>query len=97
MRGRKIIESWAYEEKEFWFEGIERGTRSYLPDFRVTWDSGTIEYHEVKGYMDATSRTKLARMAKYHPTVKVRVIDAAWFRSANRNIAPLIPHWERGA
>lgn len=61
------IAGWEYEPKEFWFEGIKRGTRSYKPDFQV-WE--TKEYYqwiEIKGWMDSISKTKLKRFKKYHP------------------------------
>lgn len=65
------VEKWDYEPDTFWFETIKRGVRSYRPDFRVCLRGGAIEYHEVKGYMDPKSKTKLKRMKKYHPNVKV--------------------------
>ena len=36
---------------------------------------GISPFHEVKGWMDQKSRTKIARMAKYYPQVKLLVID----------------------
>jgi hypothetical protein len=74
------ITDWEYEAETFWFEGIRRGVTNYKPDFRVRFPDGAHEYHEVKGWMDPKSATKLKRMAKYHPTEKVVVIDKEWFR-----------------
>lgn len=91
---RKEIASWEHEPITFWFEGIKRGTVSYLPDFRVTSMDGSIVYHEVKGWMDPRSRTKLDRMARYHPTVTVIIIDKRWFK-ANRILAAILPGWEK--
>lgn len=91
---RKIIR-WEHEPDVFWFEGLKRGCVSYLPDFKVTMADGTIEYHEVKGWMDAQSKTKLKRMAKYFPSVYVEVIGADWFRS-NSKMLGIICQWERG-
>lgn len=83
---------WEYEVKTFWFEKITRGSRSYTPDF---WCPTLGEYHEVKGWMDQKSKTKLQRMKKYYPGVKVIVIDAGFFRDAERKrICSLIPGWE---
>ncbi len=97
MKGRGDILSWEYEPHTFWFEAIRRGVRSYMPDFKVTLASdGRIEWHEVKGWMDAKSRTKLSRMAKYFPHEVVRVIGPDWFRQAIRGgLASLLPGWER--
>lgn len=90
------IESWEYEPKVFQFEKIKRGTMSYTPDFLINYPDGSHEWHEVKGWMTQTSRTKLKRMAKYFPEEKVIVIDSKWFRSANRSgLSSIIPNWER--
>lgn len=83
LRKGGAIKSWEYEPKTFWFEGIKRGTCSYKPDFRVVNSAGTHEWHEVKGWMDPRSLTKLKRMAKYYPGEKIIVRDKTFF-SANR-------------
>lgn len=83
LRKGGAITSWEYEPTTFWFEGIKRGTNSYKPDFKVTMPDGMHEWHEIKGWMDPRSATKLKRMAKYHPTEKILVRDAAWFRGNN--------------
>lgn len=68
------ILDWEYEPDTFWFEKIKRGVRSYTPDFKITHNDGTIEYHEVKGWMDKKSQTKIKRMAIYHPDVTLVVM-----------------------
>lgn len=88
------IAGWEYESVSFCFEAIKRGTRSYTPDFTVHLNDGRVEYHEVKGWMDAKSRTKLKRMAKYHPDVKVVLIDAEAYKAIERSIRSFIPNWE---
>lgn len=75
----KIID-WKHEPKCFWFEGIKRGVRSYLPDFCITHLNGSEEWCEVKGYYDSKSQTKMKRMAKYYPEVKIRLVGADWFK-----------------
>lgn len=90
------IQEWEHEPETFWFSKIKRGCVTYLPDFRVTSRDGSVEYHEVKGWMDARSKTKLKRMAKYYPDVKLRVLDSKWF-SANGSILRGLPGYERGA
>jgi hypothetical protein len=72
---------WKYESTVFWFAGIKRGTNSYKPDFEVMTGTGQIEFHEVKGWMDAKSATKIKRMKKYHPDVTLKVIDKTWFKA----------------
>ena len=66
IQARKIG-NWDHEPKTFWFEEIKRGVRSYLPDFKITRLDGTHCWIEVKGYMDAKSKTKLKRFKKYYP------------------------------
>lgn len=88
------IALWEYEAHTFIFEAIKRGCRSYTPDFRVELNDGTVEWHEVKGWMDQPSRTRLARMARYFPEHKVIIIDAAWFKSAAPWLRRLLPGWE---
>jgi hypothetical protein len=89
---KKIID-WKHEPKCFWFEGIKRGVRSYLPDFCVTHLNRTEEWAEVKGYFDSKSQTKMKRMAKYHPDVKIRLVGADWFKinlKACKALEPII-------
>lgn len=78
---KKEIEKWEYEVDTFWFEKIKRGVRSYLPDFKVFNKNGSYEYHEVKGWMDGKSKTKIKRMAKYYPKVKLIIIGKDEYKS----------------
>lgn len=83
---------WEHEPKTFWFEEIRRGVRSYLPDFRITKRDGTTYYVEVKGHMDAKSKTKIRRMAKYYPEIKLEVIDSDRYREIKKS-AKFIKGW----
>lgn len=87
------IKSYEYEPETFWFHAIQRGCRTYLPDFKIMNNDGSIEYHEVKGYMDAKSKTKIKRMAKYYPNIKLIVIDQKTYNSIKK-IKHLITNWE---
>lgn len=93
QRTHGLIADWKHEPDTFWFEGIRRGTLSYLPDFRVHLNNGAVEYHEVKGWMDPKSKTKLRRMAKYHPAVKLIVIDAPRYRGIAKAAKLVVPGW----
>lgn len=86
------IDDWRHEPTTFWFPNIKRGCVSYLPDFEVTV-GGVLQFHEVKGWMDARSKTKIRRMAKYHPKVTLIVIDSASYKSLARSISNLVPGW----
>ena len=93
MKQGEIIR-WYYEPKNVEFEfPVKKGSRFYKPDFVITWKSGKVEYWEVKGYMDAKSQTKLKRMAKYYPEIKIVVIDQKQYRAIGK-WAKLIKNWE---
>lgn len=98
----KILISWAYEPETFIFHAIQKGTRSYKPDFKVVYQDGQtsmFDYHphfwcEVKGYLKPQDRTKLNRMAKYYPAEVVHVIDGTWFKANIMFYRSTVPGWE---
>lgn len=92
---RGIIAKWEYEVDTFWFEKIKRGMRSYTPDFKI-WnkESDDSYYVEVKGWMDPKSKTKLKRMAKYYPQIKIELVDQKAYRELRRGYSGLIKGWE---
>lgn len=79
QKDHKLIIEWYYEPQTFWFENIKRGTRSYLPDFKVMRPDGSHYWIEVKGYMDSKSLTKIKRFKKYYPKEELQVVDRSWF------------------
>ncbi len=92
---KKEIAGWEFEPKTFYFEAIKRGTRSYTPDFRIQNNDGSFEWHEVKGWMDQKSQTKLNRMAKYYPDEKIVLKREDFFRSIKKSgLNRLIGGWE---
>lgn len=93
LKARGDILDWEYEPETYWFEAIKRGVRSYLPDFRVHELNGAKILHEVKGWMDARSKTTLKRMAKYHPEVKIILIREKDYKALSR-FSALIDGWE---
>jgi hypothetical protein len=94
LKQNKQIIEWDHEPEVFWFDGIKRGCVSYLPDFKVTYIDNVVEYHEVKGWMDDRSKTKIKRMAKYHPSIVLKIIDAKWFKANNKMLTQIIFGWE---
>lgn len=83
LKKQKVIKDWKYEVE--WFEfPIKHGTTRYLPDFRVEENDGTFVYHEVKGYMTSKSKVQLSRMAKFHPKVKLLLIDKDGMKALNQ-------------
>lgn len=96
MLSRKEILSWDYECQVFEFDGIKRGTRDYRPDFKVLLLAGGHEWHEVKGWMDPKSETRMKRMAKFWPGERVILIERAWFSANGPMLSGIIPGWEGG-
>lgn len=103
------VREWWYEPRTFWFTpdapgarasklaGVRRGVTSYRPDFEVVTlprrGLERDEWHEVKGYMDARSKTALARMARYYPGETVRVIDSKQMAALKRQVGGIVPGW----
>lgn len=94
LKAKGEIREWEHEPHTFWFTNIKRGVRSYLVDFRVTERSGALVYHEVKGFMDARSKTKLKRMAKYYPEVRLIVIDQRAYGKIKSSVSKMVEGWE---
>ena len=92
LKNQKHIKDWLYEPKTFIFHEILRGIRSYCPDFQVFNNDGSDYYVEVKGYMDPKSKTKISRMAKYYPEVRLDVVDAKRYRAISAK-SDFIPNW----
>jgi hypothetical protein len=82
-----VITEWLHEPQTFWFEKIKRGTRSYLPDFKVIRPNGSHYWVEVKGYFDRKSLTKIKRFKKYFPQEELIIVDKDWF-TKNKGAIP---------
>lgn len=93
--GQGEIKGWEYEVDTFVFHGVTRGAITYTPDFKVTERDGSVVYHEIKGWMDGPSKTRLKRMAKHYPDVRVIVIGEAEYKAIAK-WKGLIPEWETG-
>lgn len=87
---------WEYESETFWFENIKRGTRSYTPDFKIWFskEPNSPVFWEVKGWMDQKSRTKLDRMGRMYPDVKIVVIGNTEYKAISSESRHVIQHWE---
>jgi predicted nuclease of restriction endonuclease-like RecB superfamily len=88
------IRGWEFEAEVFVFHGVTRGAHTYRPDFKVQEVDGRIVYHEVKGWMDGPSKTRLKRMKKYYPEVEVIVIGEGEYKAIAKWCKALIPEWE---
>lgn len=95
LNTKQDILKWEYEPERFIFNDISKGTRSYLPDFRVYFKNGTIEYHEVKGYWTSKGKTAVKRFKKYYPQHVLIIIDGKEYNKIRREYGELIPNWEK--
>jgi hypothetical protein len=96
LQAQGQIKAWTYEPEVFEFPEIKRGCRFYTPDFRIVNSDDSVVFHEVKGWLDPKSVTKLRRMAKYHPAVKVLLIEKPAYDEVARKLGGLLPGWEWG-
>lgn len=95
QKEQNLIQNWLHEPQTFWFEKIKRGAVTYLPDFKVINNDGSHFWVEVKGWMDARSKTKIKRFEKYFTEEKLIVIQGDWFRKNSPKISVLIKDWEK--
>ena len=89
------ILKWEYEPVKFEFKTIRSGTVFYTPDFKVFKNNGKTEYHEIKGYMDRKSATKIKRFRKYYPNETLIVVEGDQLKEIAR-FKNMIPFWEEG-
>ena len=89
-----MIFNWEFEVDTFWFDKVPRGTRSYLPDFKIWLDSSSFFYVETKGWMDDKSATKLKRMQEYYPEILVKVVRRKELLNIEDTFGRAIPMWE---
>lgn len=95
LKARGEIADWKFEPQTFVFHGVTRGALTYTPDFKVIEKDGSYCWHEIKGWMDSKSQTKLKRMAKYYPAEKIIVIQQEEYKAIAKWSA-MIPGWEGG-
>ncbi len=104
LKARRLINDFVYQPPEFDFSAVyKHGTNRYRPDFWIerfgnhadnTNPALPVTYIEAKGYLDPKSKTKLKRMAKLYPLVKVEIIGWPEYQQIEREYAALIPGWE---
>jgi len=89
------IKSWEHEPKVFWFSQTKKGGVGYLPDFRVILKNGSVEYHEVKGWMDERSKSKIEGMQKFYPDTSLILIQQKEYNQIKSNLSKSIRGWEQ--
>jgi transposase len=61
---------WEYEPTKF----ILKECRFYTPDFQVVNYYGEVEYHEVKGWLDEATTSRLFEFVREYPKIVLRII-----------------------
>lgn len=89
VKQKRILE-WEYEAQTFLFDKIKLGTKTYTPDFKIKNLDGSIEYHEVKGFFDSRSKTKLKRMRIYFPAVKIILVEKKTYEDILKKMKGII-------
>jgi hypothetical protein len=80
------IHSFAFER-----HNLKLADRTYYkPDFEVMLPDGTIEFHEVKGFMEEDANVKIKVAAGQFPQFVFRLVQ--WDRLAGWKIKVLPPH-----
>jgi hypothetical protein len=87
-----------FEGRKFLFGELRGATSFYLTDFEV-WPgyfdpTRPYELHEIKGYLDGPSKTKLNRMKKYYADVALELVTSPVFSQITKGYKTIIPHWE---
>jgi len=88
------VVNWLYEPCRFWYP-IARGVTNFVPDFMLILRGRPIEFVEVKGYLDAKSKTAMTRFRRYFPEFELKLIDGKAYRAIERELAAVIPEWEK--
>ena len=93
LKNNGQIKKWEFEPDTFEFN-VKRGARFYTPDFKITKLDDSQEYHEVKGYFDNRSKTRMKRMRIYYPSVRLELIDGPIYYAIANKIGKSLPGWE---
>jgi hypothetical protein len=95
LREKGNIIAWHYEPVKFVFK--ERtGTNHYTPDFKVFVSEWRYEWHEVKGYMDPKSKTKIKRFKRDYPreAAVLKIVTGKDVAKIGQQIGGLCDGWE---
>jgi len=96
LKKQKHLANFEYQPNPFDFRtfGIDQGRVTYRPDFLVLQFDGFCYYVEIKGHMNASSKTKLNRMRKYFPQILVEVVHYGMYKKLEKEVGTLIEGWE---
>lgn len=90
LKSNNEILDWIHEPKTFIFPD----NRTFLPDFEVIKKDGTIEYHEVKGWLDDRSKHHFTAMREFFPTENLVIIFSEKYKEIEKMFFDRIEGWE---
>jgi len=97
LKANREVLDFDYQPPEFDFRpfGITKGIVSYRSDFRVEDFTTILSYFvELKGYIGPDHKTKMNRMRKFYPNIKIKVIDYQAYKELAAQVGKIIPGWE---
>lgn len=94
LKQQSLVKEWIHEPKTFLFENVKRGKRSYLPDFLVVWFDGSIEYHEIKGWVDDRSKAAMALMDQQYPEIQMVYFFGKDYKIIEKRASRFVDGWE---
>lgn len=53
-----------------------------------------MQFHEIAGYVSPKHKTRLRRMKKYHPHIKISLIDGKSYYAVADKVKRIVPGWE---
>ena len=91
--GNGKIKNVEYEPEIFYFRNNKFGIKAYVPDFKITTNSGSW-FIEVKGKLDDTSRQKSWLLSTQYPWIKLYFILPKQYNTIKKYYASNIKGWE---
>jgi len=97
QKEQKLIANFQYQPNFFDFRpfGYDKGVVTYKPDFLVVSMDGSSMYVELKGHISRDHKTKMSRMRKCFPGVRITVVTYSQYKQLEKDVAPLIKGWEK--
>lgn len=68
------IFDWNYETIDLIFANEIKGVKSWLIDFTVEKNDGSLYYQECKGLLEGKDVTRFIRASKYYPNAKIELV-----------------------
>lgn len=90
IKCKREIKDWYYESEIFSFPQNEYGFKTYKPDFKIVHNDGSVEYIELKGWVNKKALDKMELMARYFPEVKIELYDGDKYNEIKKKYSHLV-------